>query len=167
MKEKCFSLRFSIATVICCLFNLANAFSQSGFVSLGSSVSAQQGNISYSIGQSAYVNSKTAGGTMEFGVQQPYQYVAITAVSNLNSSFDIEIYPNPTHETVSIKNLSRLMANGKLNVLIMGRTGQVIAQEVIRNERTKMDVQKYLPGTYFLNIFQKGKLLKSYKFIKL
>jgi hypothetical protein len=140
---------------------------QSSFISLGSSTSNQQGNLSFSVGQPSYVNIKANGGSMEFGVQQPYQYIAITAVANAEQFIDLQIFPNPTHETLSIKNLKNLIIDGNVVAQVITQAGQVLVEEKIKNDQLRIDVRNYTQGTYLLNIVKKGQLLKSYKFIKL
>ena len=148
-----------------CVFNIVSA--QSNFVSLGSSTAAQQGNISITLGQASYVNSKSSSGSMEFGIQQPYQFVAITAVSNEPSLLDIAIFPNPVHESLQIKNLSKLIQKGKLNIQILTASGQSVIAESIKDFQNKYDVSRLKAGTYFINILQQQKIIKSFKFIKL
>jgi hypothetical protein len=150
---------FSIIT------SLSNA--QSGFVSLGATISNQQGSISYSIGQSAFVNSKSNEGSMEFGLQQPYQYISVTSIPGINSAEGINIFPNPTRASLLITGLNRLSLSDKMSAQIVSQSGQILKQYPISNTALKIDVKNLNPGTYFLTMIQNYKILNVYKFIKL
>lgn len=145
--------------------SLSNA--QAGFVTLGATITNQQGNISYSIGQSAFVNSKNNEGSMEFGLQQPYQYISITSIPSINSTQGINIFPNPTRESLLITGLDRLPLSNKMSTQIVSQTGQILKEDLLKNINNKIDVKNLSPGTYFLNFIQKNKILSVYKFIKL
>ena len=140
---------------------------QSGFVSLGATISNQQGNMSYSIGQSAFVNSKNNEGSMEFGIQQPYQYISVTSIPGINSTEGINIFPNPTRESLLITGLNRLSLSDKMSTEIVSQSGQILKQYLIKNTVMKIDVKNLTPGTYFLTLKQNYKILNVYKFIKL
>jgi hypothetical protein len=150
---------FSIIT------SLSNA--QSGFVSLGATISNQQGSISYSIGQSAFVNSKSNEGSMEFGIQQPYQYISVTSIPGINSAEGINIFPNPTRESLLITGFNRLSLSDQMTIQIVSQSGQILKQYRITNTALKIDVKNLYPGTYFLTIIKNYKILNVYKFIKL
>ena len=150
---------FSIIT------SLSNA--QSGFVSLGATISNQQGSISYSIGQSAFVNSKSNEGSMEFGIQQPYQYISVTSIPGINSTEGINIFPNPTRESLLITGFNRLSLSNPMTTQIVSQSGQILKQYLINNTAMKIDVKNLYPGVYFLTVMQNYKILNVYKFIKL
>ena len=150
---------FSIIT------SLSNA--QSGFVSLGATISNQQGSISYSIGQSAFVNSKSNEGSMEFGLQQPYQYISVTSIPGINSAEGINIFPNPTRESLLITGFNSLSLSDQMSTQIVSQSGQILKQYPISNTALKIDVKNLNPGTYFLTMIQNYKILNVYKFIKL
>ena len=150
---------FSIIT------SLSNA--QSGFVSLGATISNQQGSISYSIGQSAFVNSKSNEGSMEFGIQQPYQYISVTSIPGINSTEGINIFPNPTRESLLITGFNRLSLSNPMTTQIVSQSGQILKQYLINNTAMRIDVKNLYPGVYFLTVMQNYKILNVYKFIKL
>lgn len=150
-------------------FSIFASFSnaQTGFVSLGATISSQQGSMSYSIGQSAFVNSKSNQGSMEFGLQQPYQFVSITSLLGINSLEGINIFPNPTRESLLITGLNRLSLSDKMSIQIVSQSGQILKQDQLKNTGMKIDVKNLNPGTYYLTLFQNYKILNVYKFIKL
>jgi hypothetical protein len=150
---------FSIIT------SLSNA--QSGFVSLGATISNQQGSISYSIGQSAFVNSKSNEGSMEFGIQQPYQYISVTSIPGINSAEGINIFPNPTRESLLITGFNRLSLSDQMTIQIVSQSGQILKQYRMTNTALKIDVKNLYPDTCFLTIIKNYKILNVYKFIKL
>ena len=160
---------FRIILISCLLlFGLkASLSAQSNFVSLGSSVSNQQGNISFTLGQPSYVNVKSSSGSMEFGVQQPYQFVAVTSISNQPDLLSLSIYPNPAQEFLEIKNLQQLISRGKLKIQIISRSGQTVLLEDIKTFQERFDVSRYKSGAYYINVLQQEKLLRTFKFIKL
>ena len=156
-------------SILFVFFSIFASFSnaQTGFVSLGATITNQQGNISYSIGQSAYVNSKSNEGSMEFGIQQPYQFISITSLPGINSSEGINIFPNPTRESLLITGLNRLSLSDKISAQIVSQSGQILKHYQLKNTGIKIDVKNLSPGTYYLTLMQNYKILNVYKFIKL
>ena len=92
MKKK-FLLLFSIA---CCSAIQA----QNNTVSNGGDAEGSNGSISYSIGQVVYTSATGSNGSINQGVQQPYNFDVITGIEH--TEIELSIYPNPTIGQVNL-----------------------------------------------------------------
>jgi hypothetical protein len=143
--------------------NLADA--QSNFVSLGASATAQTGNLAYSIGQPAYNNARNTSGSLEVGVQQPYQFVTITSVSNVENLKGLKIFPVPVKQNFWIKFDNELYQSNGVKLNLVNIYGQILYDLPLKTNLIKVDVAALTPSVYFLKIIQNAKVLHVQKII--
>lgn len=74
---------------------------------------------------------------------------------------DILIYPNPAHDRLSISSKHDIDS-----IVIYDLSGREVLRQHINNKNINLNVKSLSFGTYLIQIFNKGKLLKSDKFIK-
>ena len=149
-------------------FLLTSVYSQVGFVSTGSSKNVlQKGEISYSIGEVGYVNQKSNGGSIDLGVQQTFQFIPVTAISDIGLFTEVYFYPNPTKGQLYLKNLPRQIIRGSLFIKIFSMSGKLMLTQPIQRTSSEIDVNLFTPGTYLMTLFQENKVILNYKFIKL
>jgi len=138
---------------------------QSGFVSLGATATAQTGNLAYSIGQPAYNNARNTSGSLEVGVQQPYQFVTITSVSNVENLKGLKIFPVPVKQNFWIKFDNELYQSNGVKLNLVNIYGQILYDLPLKTNLIKVDVAALTPSVYFLKIIQNAKVLHVQKII--
>ncbi|WP_083506360.1 S8 family serine peptidase [Chryseobacterium aquaticum] len=84
----------------------------------------------------------------------------LNANETIEKGDQIEIYPNPTSDSINFKN-----NNLEATVIILDVSGKILKKEVIRNSR--ISVKELLPGNYMVIYKDVKKHEKSFKFIKL
>ena len=74
---------------------------------------------------------------------------------------DIHIYPNPAQDRLSISTEQDIDS-----IIIYDPSGRKIMRQNISNRNNALNLKSLTPGIYFIQIFNKGKLLKTNKLIK-
>jgi len=116
----------------------------------GDVVRPKIGSISYSVGQLDYLSVSTATYTISAGVQQPFKTKKEeTDISPLSKKDcpELTITPNPTKDNVTV----RLPLQGEYRYVLTDMTGKIFEEGKLVNGMI-LSMQKYLPGTYLLNI---------------
>lgn len=133
--------------------------------SLGGDASSTGGAISFTVGQVVYTAQSAITGNIIQGVQQPYE---IIVVSEEEIHYDIQllatIYPNPVNETLSLR-IDNSKAT-KLTYRLYDLNGRPIENKSIVSDITKIEMTKFISGSYFLKIYDDTKEVKTFKIIK-
>jgi len=74
---------------------------------------------------------------------------------------DIIIYPNPAQDRLSISTKQDIDS-----IVIYDLSGRVVMRQNLNNKNSNLNIKSLSSGTYLVQIFNKGKLLKSEKLIK-
>ena len=130
----------------------------------GKDASGSGGSVNYTVGQVDYISATSSGGQIFQGVQQPYEIFAVGINELSNISLTYKVYPNPTVEFLDLD-----IADGStehLSLSITDINGKVLLQNDIIENKTKISMQSFTTGTYFLQITDKNKKLKTFKIIK-
>ena len=125
-----------------------------------------QGNeisVSFTIGEA---NIKTLKGditTLTQGFQQPQ--LIVTALDDFaHQAYTIQAYPNPTTDFVNLSTDIELPAESFYQIVDMH--GSLISKKTVDGLTTKISVQQLVPAVYFLSIFDRDEILKTFKIIK-
>ena len=140
-------------------------FAQSEFMSIGGDIASKKGNVSFSVGQTAYQFILGTHGNINQGVQQPYEIYVITAADDLALiDFECKAFPNPTNNllTLSIKN----KAPYGLSYQLVNSTGSLLSQNDLVGEETTLSMRDYTPAVYFLQLIEDEKIIRIFKIIK-
>ena len=87
-----------------------------------------------------------------------------TAVSVINGSTEMKVYPNPTSDYVNVE-VSGVMG-GKMSVTVMNMLGQEITRVGAANNKAVIDASKLAPGIYVVECYRDGLKTGTAKFIK-
>jgi len=107
--------------------------------------------------------NNVSSGSIDYSINISYGcFQNTTSLDYMNGSHDdYEIYPNPTNSKIQIS--TNDLANNDIFIRITDITGRVILQE---NYKKEIDVISLQNGIYFLNIYDKEKLIATKKIIK-
>lgn len=130
----------------------------------GKSISNIYGSVSYSVGQIVYTSNSNATGTISQGVQQPFEIYTLSIDDFSNINLKVQIYPNPTFGTVTLKIENR--AFDSLEYQLFDLSGKKIFDSKVAQNETYISFENLSASTYFLNITNKDKVVKSFKIIK-
>jgi hypothetical protein len=124
---------------------------QSAIITSGGNASGSGGTVSYTIGQVGYSSYSGNGGTVNLGVQQPYEISVITAIENTgNISLEFVVYPNPVTDYLTLKITGELPA--QCNAFLYDINGSLLLNKKVEINETLISLEKLIPGTYFLKI---------------
>lgn len=73
------------------------------------------------------------------------------------------LFPNPTQGNVQLT-IDNLQFEGE--VKIFDSNGKFLFSKKIEGENTALDLSRYAPATYYVNVYSGKKMLKSFKVVK-
>lgn len=118
--------------------------------------------------------SITASGTYEVAVQDSAGcnsnksagvYILLTANENINTdNFDVQIYPNPTHQTANLV-INQFRNQKECYYELYDNAGRMLFKQNVTHGITKIDIANLAQGVYFLVIKSNEEVIYR-KFIK-
>ena len=131
----------------------------------GGNASGGGGSISYTVGQIVYTKSTGTNGSSAQGVQQPYEISLVTGIEEaLDISLEIMIYPNPATDFVKLKIKNYDVQN--LRYQLYDIIGTLLLDKKVEGQETTIQMQTFLPASYFLKVIDRHKVIKTFKIIK-
>lgn len=154
----------TISAVVLLLTTNEIARAQVSPVATGGKASGSGGTSTYSVGQSTYINTTTATGSITQGVQQPYEIQTTLGTDKNSIELSFVAYPNPTvgNLTLSVGDFDFSNASYQLFDL----TGRLLLQKIIAASTCSIAMESYPQATYLMKIFKNGKTIKTFKIIK-
>ncbi|MDG1334073.1 MAG: T9SS type A sorting domain-containing protein [Crocinitomicaceae bacterium] len=151
--------KFTLSLLFGCLSLLG--FTQQNTVSTGGEASGTGGTVSYSVGQIDYSNAQGTNGSINQGVQQPYEFYLLGIGSEL--TLDVSLFPNPTNEFIilQLENFTN-----DLKYTLSDMKGKIIATDKIETSETHIDMREYATGRYNLTIANSTTTHQTIKIIK-
>ena len=156
-------------TFIVFLLSLAGAtFAQSAIVPLGGDTQSNSGSVTYTVGQIAVENAANSSGsvTIAEGVQQPYEIQTVGIDEYPQIALNAVVYPNPTD------NLAQLQLNGfkiptdGLRAILYDGNGKQLQSVIVTDELTPFQIGQYATGTYYLELRNSRRVLKTFKIVR-
>lgn len=139
-------------------------FGQQSINSAGGEAISSSGNISYSVGQTFYLQSDNNSGSITEGVQQTYRIEEIQQSSTIETAnINIEVFPNPTTDYITLQNKSNL---SDLSYLLLDTKGVKISNGNIKRIRTEVDLSSCVQSVYLLLISDYERTIKTFRIIK-
>jgi len=110
--------------------------SQSNFVSTGANISGSGGTLSYSVGQLAYKSLNSISGSINQGVQQPYEIYTV-GIEDVKLDVSLSVYPNPAFDKLVI---SMEEVDSKIfSYQLMDLQGNLLSSNKILDKQTIID----------------------------
>lgn len=156
--------------IFCLILVIQNSIqAQESLNASGGEGSGNNGTISYSVGQLFFQSQTGTNGTVATGVQQAYIIEDIP--TNVQQAGKIElrvrVYPNPAidHLYLSISNPDDFKT-GQLRYTLYNTDGHALKESAIKSTESKINMQIYKAGIYFLKISDGERKIKVFKIIK-
>ena len=131
----------------------------------GGNASGSGGSLSFTVGQVAYHTNTGTNGSVEQGVQQPYEISEVTAIEEAKGTgISVTSYPNPTADVITLSITEFDISN--LSYRLYDMNGKLLQNEKITGNQTIISLSKLEASTYFVTIIQKNKEVKTFKIIK-
>ena len=143
-------------------------FAQSAIVPVGGDAQSNSGSVSYTVGQIAVQTSANSNGSVSSaeGVQQPYEIQAVGVEHYPQITLNAVIYPNPT------ENLAQLRLNGfeiptaGLRAILYDGNGKQLQSVTVTDDLTALQIGQYATGTYYLELRDGKRVLKTFKIVR-
>lgn len=142
---------------------ITNVQGQQSVHSSGGNATGSGGTSSYSVGQLTYHSYSGSNGSINEGVQVPFEIITL----GKDSFPDIKlmmVYPNPTTNMVTLKTGNYIAET--LEYQLYDLNGKKIASQKITQAETQIPFENLTSSIYFLKVMGDNKLLKTFRIIK-
>lgn len=159
--KKFYSLIFILAGV-------TTLFAQSVIVPVGGDAQSNGGSVSYTVGQIAVQTVSNSNGSVSVaeGVQQPYEIQTVGVDDYLQIAFDAVVYPNPTENLAQLRLNGFEIPDGGLRAILYDGSGKRLQTHSVTEELTTLQIGQYATGTYYLELRNGIRILKTFKVIR-
>lgn len=135
---------------------------QNNTVAAGGDAEGLNGSVSFTVGQVFYTTSEGTNGSVNQGIQQPYDVDIITGIEY--NAIELTVYPNPT---LGQFNLSIEDARtSEYSMQIFDAAGRLLLNKNQLLELNSISLEAYATGTYVLSVFKKYELIKSFRIVR-
>ncbi len=146
------------------LFVLFPASAQQANLASGGNATGTNGTSSYSIGQVVYANQEGTNGSVNQGVEQPFEIFTLGNDDFPEITLQMSVYPNPTASFVNL-NIQNYEGS-KLEYRLYDMNGRQLSRQKITQSETQITMEILPSAVYILNVSENNKQLKSFKIIK-
>jgi hypothetical protein len=146
------------------LLALGGLYAQETVPATGGEVLGSGGTVIYSVGQVVYTTNYGTNGSVIQGVQQPYEISTILGIEIANIKLEFSIYPNPTANYLTLKVGG--IEYSSLAYQLLDIQGKLLEKSKLTSNSTTINMERLEGSTYFLNITDKQKTIKTFKIIK-
>ena len=142
-------------------------YSQSTIVPIGGDAQSNNGSVSYTVGQIAVQTSENSNGvTVGEGVQQPYEIMTVGVDEYPQIVLNAVVYPNPTDNIAQLQlNDFEIPADG-LRAHLYDGNGKMLQNLTVIDDLTTVQIGQYATGTYYLELRNGKRVLKTFKIIR-
>lgn len=154
--------RISIYCIILSVFSIPILHAQAVVLAAGLDASAANGFVSYSVGQTTYLEKGT-GQVLE-GVQQPYEIITLTTFENSSELTGILLYPNPFRDYLYLDFTSNNFKGSEYQ--LFDAQGKLVKKDKISQSKSELNFSSIPSAMYIIRITQNGENIKTFKIIK-
>ncbi len=140
-----------------------SSFGQNALSAAGGHFKSSGGSTNFTVGQVVYVLKKGTGSYLNEGVQQVYTKKT-TPIEELVYLKEVQLYPNPTHETMTLILSSK--EDIQIRYTIMDYLGKEIRNGNILSEKSEISLRDLPSGNYFISLKSK-KEIRIFKMVKI
>ena len=140
-----------------------SSFGQNALSAAGGHFKSNGGSTSFTVGQVAYVLKKGTGSYLNEGVQQVFTKKT-TPIEELVYLKEVQLYPNPTQETMTLILSSK--EDVQVKYTIMDYLGKEIRNGNILSEKSEISLGDLPAGNYFISLKSK-KENRIFKIVKI
>jgi hypothetical protein len=148
-------------------FLLTEAQGQQVVSVTGGDTTENEGSVSYSIGQIAYMSQSESDGSVIQGIQQPYEILVVTGMGEKSVTMDYSVYPNPAAGVLQLKIENK--REKELRYQLYNMNGKLVQSKKITNSKISISLRDLPSAVYFLRVMERKDeitLLKTFKIIK-
>ena len=148
-----------------CIFSITYLQGQQLVTTTGGTATGSGGSVTYTVGQVAWNNYSGTGGSLNQGVQQPWEISTPVAIENTEDiTLVMNVYPNPT--SGSFKLIIGSLEDRNLRVRLYDMNGLLLQDIKIESEETEIIIQDLSSSMYFLKVINNNQEIKVFKIVK-
>lgn len=150
------------------MLGVMTAFAQSAIVTVGGDAQSNGGSVSYTVGQVAVQTVANSNGSVSVaeGVQQPYEIMTVGVDDYPQIVLDAVVYPNPTDNVAQLRlNGFEIPADG-LRAILYDGSGKRLQTLSVTGDLTPFQIGQYATGTYYLEVRDEKRILKTFKVVR-
>ena len=155
-------------SLIFIMLGVMPAFAQSAIVPVGGDAQSNGGSVSYTVGQIAVQTVTNSNGSITIveGVQQPYEIQTVGVDAYPQIALDAVVYPNPTDNVAQLRlNGFEIPADG-LRANLYDGNGKRLQTIPVTDDLTTFQIGQYATGTYYLEVRDEKRILKTFKVVR-
>lgn len=154
-----------VGALLLSVLGLAGLQAQENLPATGGDALDSSGSVSYSVGQVMYTAHRGSNGTVELGVQQPFEISVVTDMKeNQEIKILVSVYPNPSTDHLQLKVEGGALTG--LRYMLFNMNGQRLESNDIEGDHTVIETGHLMPATYFLKVLQDNSIVKTFQIIK-
>ncbi len=152
-----------ITFMIVSFYMEAQQLTPSVFCTASGTLSNGTANVYWTIGETIVETMQSGNNQLSNGFQQA-NYI-ITAIKNSKTSYDIQLFPNPTNNLLILKINATQLKNVWFQLFDM--QGKMIKEDALQNELTAIDCSQLTPAVYWLKLEDAAhELVGTFKIVK-
>ena len=161
-------MRQRITPIIFLLCVAGATFAQSTVVPVGCDAQSNSGSVSYTVGQIAVQTSANSNGSVSSaeGVQQPYEIQAVGVEHYPQITLNAVVYPNPTENLAHLRLNGFEIPSGGLRAILYDGGGKQLTSIPVTEDLTAFQIGHYATGTYYLELRDGKRVLKTFKIVR-
>lgn len=130
----------------------------------GGSASGSGGTVAYTIGQMAYTTQQSPRGQMAQGIQQAYEVLVISGLSNSLDALPITVYPIPSAHLIYLQ--VGKASPAVLHYHLYDSSGKLVLEKRVENSTESINMAHLAEGSYFLKLSNNNREERIFKIIK-
>lgn len=153
-------------TLIIILTGIMVTFAQSAIVSVGGDAQNNNGSVSYTVGQIAIQTNGNESFSVSEGVQQPYEIMTVGVNEFPQITLNAMVYPNPTENIAQLQLNGLEIPTGGFHAILYDANGKLLQNINVNDDITTFQIGHYATGTYYLELRDGKRVLKTFKVIR-
>lgn len=156
--------KLKASSVVILLLGIGSLHAQDATSASGGNATGVGGTYSYMVGQLVYTTNTGINGSVAQGVLQPYEISTVLGVDMDEINLELIVYPNPTTNYLTLKIDDSKYST--INFQLIDMQGKLLRKGKMITNSTTIKIEDLPQSTYFLNVTDNNKIVKTFKIIK-
>ena len=127
---------------------------QNATTAAGGDASGAGGSSAYSVGQIVYNYSSSTAGSVNQGVQQPYELLSVGVNNHPDINLLMSVFPNPSVSSINLNVGKQDLQN--LSFQLFDVQGKLLMSQKITNSDTSIKMEEFNSGNYLSGALYAG-----------
>lgn len=154
---------FTLFAILACM---TATFAQSAIVPVGGDAQSNNGSVSYTVGQIAIQSNGNESFSLAEGVQQPYEIMTVGVDDYPQIALNAVVYPNPTDNLAQLQLNGLEIPIGGFHAILHDGNGKLLQNINVTDDITTFQIGHYASGTYYLELRDGKRVLKTFKVVR-